>query len=168
MHFPKKAREKRRFYNIGAGDFDHPLWTNIDFVNEWYAPIQKKAFLNYNIMDLKPLPIAPDSAEMFYSCQVIAHVTDEAVANLCNEVYRTLKPGGLFRIVTPCAKLEYLAYRRGDRDFFDRARAYPHVSLHRILRQAAARSGRSVRHRNRSRIRDASHGGGVRAFRQSM
>lgn len=34
-------RAERPFYNIGAGSFFHPCWTNIDFVSDWYSGVQR-------------------------------------------------------------------------------------------------------------------------------
>ena len=30
---------KKKFYNIGAGGFSHPAWTNVDYESEWYKKI---------------------------------------------------------------------------------------------------------------------------------
>lgn len=116
--FPVQSLSEKRFYNIGAGDFDHPFWTNIDYPSDWYRGAQRGLFIPYDATTLKPLPIASESAEAFYTCHVIEHLPAEAVANIAREAFRCLKPGGLLRILTPDAELEYRAYRRGDWDFF--------------------------------------------------
>lgn len=134
--FPQESLINRRFYNIGAGEFHHPYWTNVDLANKWYQQVQKQPFLNYDLMALSPLPIASGTAELFYCCHVIEHISDEAVTNLCKEAYRCLKPGGVIRFLTPDAELEYNAYRRGDRDFFHWVHEIEHVanaSLQRVF-----------------------------------
>jgi SAM-dependent methyltransferase len=111
--FPKQSLSERRFYNIGAGSFQHPYWTNIDFANEHYSKVQKD-FINYNLMEMKPLPIEDNVAEIVYSSHTIDHINDEAVLNMLRESYRILKPQGCIRLTTPDAWLEYQAYKRND------------------------------------------------------
>jgi hypothetical protein len=36
QYFPKESIDQRRFYNVGAGRFSHPFWTNLDKVSEHY------------------------------------------------------------------------------------------------------------------------------------
>jgi predicted SAM-dependent methyltransferase len=117
--FTKKSIREKKFYNIGAGSFYHPYWTNIDFSSEWYSKAQKNtAFINYNLFSLEKLPLPDNSAELIYSSHLIEHIDDEAAQNMFKEAFRILKSGGVFRLVTPNIDLEYRAYRENDRDFF--------------------------------------------------
>lgn len=109
---------RRRFYNIGAGKFAHPYWTNIDYATKHYSNVQDTPFINYNLMKLKRLPIEDNVAELVYSSHTIEHVSDEAVQNMLNESYRILKPGGGIRLTTPNAWLEFQAYMRKDTKFW--------------------------------------------------
>ena len=118
QEFSDDSLKERRFYNIGAGDFDHLYWTNIDRPSDWYGPVQQKAFLSFDAMELKPLPLPSNSAEAFYACHVIEHLSNDAVLNLAREAFRCLKPDGFLRFVTPDAELEYRAYKRNDLEFF--------------------------------------------------
>jgi hypothetical protein len=79
----------RRFYNVGAGLFRHPVWTNVDYYSNWYQgnPID----MNFDLFELKPLPIESKSASIVYSSHTIEHITDEAAQNLFDEAYRILK-----------------------------------------------------------------------------
>ena len=54
----------RRFYNVGAGPFKHKFWTNIDYINDWYADNTSNTLegINYDLFSLEPLPIETDSA----------------------------------------------------------------------------------------------------------
>jgi len=113
-NFPEESLVKRRFYNIGAGSFKHPYWINIDHLTEHYRDIQKNPFFQYDLMELKPLPVEDNVAELVYSSHTIEHVSDEAVRNMLSESYRILKPGGGIRLTTPDAFLEFQAYRRKD------------------------------------------------------
>lgn len=114
-YFPEESLLNKRFYNIGAGQFRHIYWTNVDYATEHYRESQKAApFLQYDLMALVPLPIENDVAELVYSSHTIEHVSDEAVRNMFRESYRILKPGGGIRLTTPDALLEFQAYERND------------------------------------------------------
>lgn len=118
--YSNESLKERRFYNIGAGDFQHPYWTNIDFENEWYAKNNKylSKGINYDIMSLQPLPLTDNSAEVVYTSHTIEHINDEAAQNIFNESFRILKKGGYFRLTTPNILLEYRAYLENDRNYF--------------------------------------------------
>src|SRR5688572_23624146 len=65
--------KRKPFYNVGAGSFWHPHWTNIDFVSDWYGAVQKD-ILPFDLMALEPLPIASDTAEIIYTSHTIEHI----------------------------------------------------------------------------------------------
>lgn len=116
--FGAGAVRERRFYNVGAGAFRHPCWTNIDHASDWYAAAQAP-FVEHDLMGPAPLPIATASAEIIYSSHVIEHLTDASVSRFFAEAYRALRPGGVIRITTgPDADLDLAALRRGDVDWF--------------------------------------------------
>ena len=104
--------KKRAFYNICAGGhggfggyFYHPYWTNIDIV----APILLDGWLKYNpekdilhdLLDKIPLPMESDSAEIIQSQYTIEHIDNEATNYFFKEAYRSLKPGGVFKVIAP-------------------------------------------------------------------
>jgi predicted SAM-dependent methyltransferase len=106
----------KRFYNIGAGRFSHPYWTNVDHESDWYC--NNCGSVSYDLLSLDPLPIEDNTAEIIYSSHTIEHITDQAAQNMFNESYRALKKGGTFRIVTPNIDLAYRAYKNNDRSYF--------------------------------------------------
>jgi SAM-dependent methyltransferase len=108
----------RPYYNIGAGSFFHPNWTNIDFVSDWYEGVQQNV-INHDLMSLSPLPIATGTAKVIYTSHTIEHVSESAVQTLLQESYRCLRPGGFLRVTTgPDADSDYAALMRGDDDWF--------------------------------------------------
>lgn len=111
--FPEQSLHEKHFYNIGAGSFQHPYWTNIDFATKHYSNIQND-FIDYNLMEMKPFPIEDNIAEIIYSSHTIEHINDEAVHNMLIEAYRILKPGGCIRLSAPNAWLGFEAYKRND------------------------------------------------------
>ena len=106
------------FYNIGAGSFRHPYWTNVDHYSEWYTRVQSDDMIEWDLFDLSQCPIESETAEIVYSSHTIEHITDEAAINLFHEAYRILKPGGIVRLTTHDADLFSTAYKRGDPYFF--------------------------------------------------
>jgi len=114
--FGREAVSERRFYNLGAGSFNHPCWTNLDLYPDGQAP---KPHLFYDLMSLQPLPLPDERAELIYCSHTLEHVTDEAVKNALREMHRVLRPGGFVRLVTPDIDLSYRAWRDKDIAFFD-------------------------------------------------
>lgn len=96
---------RRPFLNVGAGDFRHPHWTNLDFGSDWYRGHQTHAYVEYDLTAGQPLPFPDASIELVYSSHTIEHVRDDAVARLLAEVRRVLRPGGGIRITCPDAEL---------------------------------------------------------------
>jgi predicted SAM-dependent methyltransferase len=108
----------KHFYNVGSGSFYHPYWTNLDYVSDWYQNVQVKV-VHIDLMEMGPLPISANTAEVIYTSHTIEHIKDDAVQNLFNESYKALKPGGFLRVTTgPDADLDFEALKRGDTHWF--------------------------------------------------
>lgn len=127
--FPEDSIINKKFYNVCAGGhisfgggFWHPLWRNLDVMNpqkNWGNTFIASKDIIYDMLNMEPLPIESNSAEIIQCQYSIEHVNDKAAAFFFKEVYRVLKPGGLFKIVTPNATLDYLAYNNNDKLYFD-------------------------------------------------
>ena len=118
LYAPEVLAE-RRFYNVGAGAFRHPYWTNVDRPSDWYASAQRgNLHLAWDLLDGAPLPVADGSAEVVYSSHVIEHVPDAAARHLFEQAHRSLRAGGTLRITAPNIELAVRAYRDGDRSYF--------------------------------------------------
>ena len=116
--YAKESIENKRFYNVGAGSFFHPYWTNIDFVSDWYSKLQTNV-VHHDLMKLEPLPILTSTAEIIYTSHTIEHVSEDAVRNLFREAFKALKQGGVFRVTTgPDAELDWRALKAGDSSWF--------------------------------------------------
>jgi len=116
--YPAESLATRSFYNIGAGQFRHPYWTNIEKKSDWYTGVAEGKYIEHDLLSLKKLPVGDNSAEAVYSSHTVEHITDPAAQMMFDEAYRILKPGGTLRFATPDMDLVYAAYRRSDRDFF--------------------------------------------------
>ena len=114
----ESVREKR-FYNVGAAEFYHPAWTNVDKPSTHYRDRQgDRLEISWDMLKKEPLDLPDGKAEIIYSSQTIEHVTDEGVEYFFRESYRILKKRGILRIVVPDIDLAYRAYQRNDRNFF--------------------------------------------------
>lgn len=134
--YNKNILDKRPFYNIGAGSFYHPYWTNIDYISPWYKGVQKNV-VHYDLMSCSPLPIESNSALILYTSHTIEHVSEEAVKNLFKEAYRALQVGGVFRVTTgPDAETDFNALIRNDshwfywNDSYNSKGSYEHIFHH--------------------------------------
>ena len=118
--YTQDSLNNKCFYNIGAGGFTHPFWTNVDFDSAWYEINRAKTMsgIQYDLFSLEPLPIDSDSAEVVYSSHTVEHINNTAAQNMFNEASRILKPNGFLRISTPNIDLEYRAYKENDRACF--------------------------------------------------
>jgi predicted SAM-dependent methyltransferase len=125
--------KNRRFYNISAGAYKgfggglhHPCWTNIDVDKSWkndkYFPntpeFNPEFDIAHDLLSVKPIPVETSSAELIHSRFAVDRITDEAARYFFNEAYRILKKGGLFRIVSTNADLDFRAYLNNDKDYF--------------------------------------------------
>jgi len=118
--FNNDSLVNKNFYNIGAGKFYHPYWTNIDFYSVWYKKNNKTSLsgVHHDLMSLKELPIDSDSAELVYSSHTVEHITNAAAQKMFDESYRILKKGGILRVTTPNINLEYRAFKENDRNYY--------------------------------------------------
>ena len=122
---------RKPFYNVGAGSFRHPYWTNVDKPSDWYRDHQQQDMIAYDLMELVPLPIADNTGLLVYTSHTMEHIPDDAALHFYREAHRILAPGGLLRVTVPDADLFYRAYRTKDWHFDDMVQKYtdPHRAL---------------------------------------
>lgn len=90
----------KKYLNIACGEtyINDAFWQNIDFTTR-HSSVKK-----VNI--LSGLPFNDNVFEVAYSSHFIEHIPKKQLIFFLEEVNRVLKPGGVFRIVTP--DLEFL------------------------------------------------------------
>ena len=110
---------KQVFVNIGSGGFYHPHWTNLDFDNDCYRELQSKtSFIPYDLSQMTPMPFEAESVDIFYTSHTIEHLNNDCAQYLFEEVYRCLKPEGIFRVSCPDMEIQYRAYAQKDSLFW--------------------------------------------------
>jgi len=131
--FSQERLLQRPFYNVGAGNFYHPYWANIDFITSWYKQ-DSRTVIHHDLMSSNPLPILTASAEIIYTSHTIEHIKEKFVSQFFSEAFRSLKEGGIFRISTgPDAETDFRALMNNDEDWFywdknqQRKGSYEHI-----------------------------------------
>jgi len=144
-YYSKESIVSKRFYNIGAGKFYHPFWTNVDHISGWYKNNTKfvEKGINYDLLSLTPIPVDDGVAEIIYSSHTIEHIKDEHAQYFFNEAFRMLKKGGLIRLTAPNIDLYYKAYKNNDlvffywKDLFSKEKDYKRIMLNQPLSTAS-------------------------------
>ena len=116
--FGAEVLGSKPFLNIGAGDWQHALWSNVDYVQPPYDQYTPPRY-NIDLGILTPLPIEDQSIFLVYTCHTVEHLTTEQLRYWFSEVYRVMAPGGVLRIVTPEIETAYWAYLLGDMRYYD-------------------------------------------------
>lgn len=138
--YPESVLAHKPFYNVGAGSFYHPYWTNIDYVSGWYGDAQS-GVRHHDLMSLEPLPVESSTAHVIYTSHTIEHVSREAVEVLFREAHRALISGGVLRVTTgPDAETDFRALQRGDADWFYWDEVYSEPGTYEHIYKAPATS----------------------------
>jgi ubiquinone/menaquinone biosynthesis C-methylase UbiE len=64
------------------------------------------------------MPFPDASVALVYCSHMIEHLSDDCAADMFAEIYRILKPKGIFRIVCPDLDKALTAYKENNKDFF--------------------------------------------------
>ena len=60
-----------------------------------------KSDIVFNLNTINDLPIEDNTFDIVYSSHTLEHIREEYLENIIQNIYRILKPGGLFRIIVP-------------------------------------------------------------------
>jgi SAM-dependent methyltransferase len=118
--YSPESISNHRFLNIGAGDFCHHCWTNVDRNIDWFTRNSNgigKA-VKFDLFGSDPLPAESNTIELIYISHTLGHIDAASVNHVLKESFRVLKPGGRIRIITEDMDLFFNAWQQNDRDFF--------------------------------------------------
>lgn len=119
QRYNKKSLEQKKFLNVGAGNFKHIYWTNVDKLTDYYkTDIDLEGYIEWDLLSGDILECEDSSVEIVYTSHTLEHVTDAGGEHFFSEAFRVLKRGGVLRVVLPDMELAYDAYVSDDVDFF--------------------------------------------------
>lgn len=109
--------ESFKCLNVGGGKFLLKDWRILDYNSDDY----KNDLLDYNIdlLECNSWPIENSSFDLVYSSHCIEHLTDFAGEKVFSEIYRILKPKGIFRLTLPDIDPAYEAFKMKNMSFFE-------------------------------------------------
>lgn len=119
-YFKSVNSSRSKCFNVGSGIWSHDFWTNIDLPPQSPEFAKKQSpCLFHDLVKDDELPIKHNSAELIFTSHVIEHLLDIDVMKLFKSAYRSLKPGGIIRVVTgPDADTDFKALKRDDRQWW--------------------------------------------------
>ena len=137
--YRKNTLDNKRFYNIGAGKFFHPYWTNIDKYSDWYT--DNRIDIEYDLFSHKPLGVGSSTARLIYSSHTFEHLDNQSVQYVLSECYRILANNGGLRVTVPDIDLHYSAYKRGDIYYFSKTPSHSigYYFLHEFATQVCSK-----------------------------
>lgn len=126
-----------RLVNLGCGRTVHPAWVNLDLVPA--AP----GVIRHNLCF--GLPFRDHEVDAIYHSHVLEHLRPEQGLRLLAECYRTLRPGGVLRIVVPdleqIAQLYLNYHTRAWQGDSDAQRRYQWIKLELLDQLVRSHSG---------------------------
>jgi len=99
--------------HLGCGNIIKKDFVNVDL---WGLP---QIDLAWNLGHT-PLPWVTNSVDLVFHEHVQEHMTQMKGLALARDVFRVLRPGGVYRFAVPDPALHYAAYGDGANDFFAR------------------------------------------------
>ena len=108
--------------HLGCGEDVREGWVNIDLAPILPRRVDPAAHANATFIDhdlRRGLPLEDGSCDFIYSSHFFEHLEYEHGLRLMHDCYRTLRPGGVFRIVLPNLRGFFEAYLRGEKEYFD-------------------------------------------------
>jgi len=104
------AHPVRRLH-IGGG------WNHVD---GWLNVDKFAANADTYLNAYKPFPFPANTFDKVFSEHMIEHLEVDRVRRFLQEVFRVLKPGGVFRVTCPDLELYANKYVQGDDEFFEK------------------------------------------------
>ncbi|TGM82259.1 methyltransferase domain-containing protein [Leptospira mtsangambouensis] len=146
--------KKRILVNLGCGSRFHQDWLNFDFVS------RSKDVIAVDLR--KGIPVEDSTVSVIYSSHVLEHFSRGKVNHFLQEIYRSLEPGGILRIVVPDLEQIVRAYieqldraKNGNNSALVRADWLVHELLDQIQRNVSG--GETIQWWNQDPIPEADY-----------
>jgi predicted SAM-dependent methyltransferase len=115
--------------NIGGGEWYKKRWKVLDFQGEWYSFNRHFIDYNYDLTSKESFPFEKNTVSLYYSEHTLEHIDDDCISYVFSEIFRTLKPGGGFRIAVPDMDSAHEKYRQKNQAFFEPWMDSPDITL---------------------------------------
>jgi len=102
--YEELRRTTNRRLNLGCGDFPMTYWINLDADPNTNAQIHAV---------VPPIPLEDESLDSIFACHFLEHLDRGAAAELLNECWRCLVPGGNLALVVPDTREVLTRYVNG-------------------------------------------------------
>lgn len=99
---------------LGDIDIQRRIYTNKNFIG---LSLNYDDHIHINHDVTKPIPLNSNTVDIIQSEDVMEHIEFKLLKNSINEIYRLLKPGGLFRLSMPDYNCDIL-YNRSEKDIY--------------------------------------------------
>lgn len=93
---PKRRKASAPLLQVGAGGHPFPHFENLDF---YFSSSKKMKIVGHDLRFA--LPYEDNSFEGVFSEHTLEHLYPADSVRLIGEIYRVLKPGGIFRCIVP-------------------------------------------------------------------
>lgn len=113
----KINNDKVKLLNVSCGGFDLDGWELTDYETGGYD-WGRRNIKHYDITSMDKLPFEENYFDNIYCSHVIEHFNNETSYALIQNMFNTLKNGGILRIACPDADLSYRAMLMEDHEFF--------------------------------------------------
>ena len=97
----KLTAPRRTRLNVGGGPFYKRGWAVLDW-SPYARFLPGTVDYKHNLATFDPWPVPDNSMDMAYSSHCFEHIPARFAAHNFAEAFRVLRPGGIFRITTPC------------------------------------------------------------------
>lgn len=114
----KDEDSKKLMVDIGSGLIFRRHWKNMDYSTFHYFFSNGAIDYEYDMTSKEPFPFNDNSVSFYYTSHSLEHILQKYIPFVFDEVYRTLKAGGVFRISVPDFQLGVEAFLKNDIDFF--------------------------------------------------
>jgi predicted SAM-dependent methyltransferase len=106
---------------LNVGSFTtmfHHGWVNVDIhdLDRW---AKQNGYIYRKIDVTKGLPWETDCVDLIYACHFLEHLNYHDGMSFLREVYRVMKPGGVFRLILPDAEKLISEYQKGKLGQYD-------------------------------------------------
>ena len=147
------AHQRERILDIGCGSYPFFLTTvnfseryGMDKIVQSNKKVHKEShgitLINYDFENEERLPFQDDFFDVVTALAVFEHIEPRNLVGLHKEIYRILKPGGMYIMTTPAfwtdSLLRFLAGLRliSDVEIKDHKGSYNHLMISSVLQEA--------------------------------